>query len=454
MHISHAARGGDYGAVRGSVRVDVFDKEGTPSFYIQDAEVVEGDSGDVDLTFTVTLTSTSEYPVFVRWGTSKESTDTATPGVDYEAIDSRYNNIRFSSGESSKSVTVKVTGDEIDETDETLTVTLSDSRTRKGVFFVRGQPFFSRASATGTIIDDDTPSLVFSRETVTVTESSGTGRTATYTVALISQPTSAVSVSLSSGDEDTATISPATLTFTTANWQSGQTVTVTGVDDDVDNDPDRTTAISHTASGGDYGTVSEEVAVTVTDDDTRGLVYSRDSITVTEASGTSQTATYTVALTSQPTAAVTVSLSSDDEDAATVTPATLTFTAGNWKNGQTVTVTGVDDDMDNDPDRTTAISHTASGGDYGTVSGEVAITVTDDDARGLKISPGSAELTEAAGTDHTKDYTVALTSQPTAEGNSKSVLRRREGCDRLTRQSCLYHRKLENRSDGYCNSGR
>ena len=250
---------------------------------------------------------------------------------------------------------------------------------------------------------------------MTVTEASGSSQTATYTVALASQPTSAVTVSLSSGDEDAATVSPGTLTFTTTNWKNSQTVTVTGVDDDMDNDPDRTTAISHTASGGDYGSVSGQVAVTVTDDDTRGLKYSSDSITVTEADGTSQTATYTVALTSQPTAEVTVSLSSDDEDAATVSPGTLTFTTTNWQSGQTATVTAVDNEIDNDAERTTAISHTASGGDYGSVSGEVAVTVTDDDTRSISSSLGSVTLTEAAGTGHTKTYTVKLTSQPTAE---------------------------------------
>ncbi len=418
MFISHAVRGGDYGAVSGSVRVDVFDAEGTPSFYIQDAEVSEGDSGDVNLTFTVLLSPTHSRITGVDWAATKESTDTATPGIDYRANNdgSLGSSLRFGPNVSSQTLTVVVKGDKVDEDDETFSVTLGQTyHFLDGGYKIDDGPNLGRAAATGTIIDDDTRGLAFSSKTVTVPESSGTGRTATYTVALTSQPTAAVTVSLSSGDEDAATISPAKLTFTTANWQSGQTVTVGGVDDDLDNDPDRTTAISHTASGGDYGTVSGEVAVTVTDNDTSGLTFSRDSITVTEADGTSQTATYTVALTSQPTAEVTVSLSSGDEDAATVSPAKLTFTTTNWQSGQAVTVSGVDDDLDNVSDRTTAISHTASGGDYGTVSGEVAIAVTDDDTRGLRISLGSATLTEAAGTKHTATYTVALASRPTAE---------------------------------------
>ena len=47
---------------------------------------------------------------------------------------------------------------------------------------------------------------------------------------------------------------------------------------------------------------------------------------------------------------------------------------------QTVTVTGVDDPLDNDG-RATAITHTFSGGGYdGYNAGNVAVTLTDDDA--------------------------------------------------------------------------
>src|SRR2546427_11511608 len=50
-----------------------------------------------------------------------------------------------------------------------------------------------------------------------------------------------------------------------------------------------------------------------------------------------------VGLKSQPTADVTNGLSSSDLTEGTVTPASVTFTSGNWNTAQTVTVTGVDD---------------------------------------------------------------------------------------------------------------
>ena len=51
-------------------------------------------------------------------------------------------------------------------------------------------------------------------------------------------------------------------------------------------------------------------------------------------------------LNAQPTADVTIALSSSDTTEGTVLPASLTFTAANWNMPQTVTVTGVDDALD------------------------------------------------------------------------------------------------------------
>ena len=440
--IAHTAGGGDYGTVSGSVKVIVSDVGSTPRFYIEDADVSEGDSGEVNLTFTVLLSPTHDTNSVVNWTANKEGTDTATPGIDYRInndLSSLTGTLNVSPGESSQTLTVVVKGDEVDEDNETVTVTLGRTFTfylneaLQLTYEFKDPPGLGRAAATGTIIDDDTRGLAFSRETVTVTESSGTDRTATYTVALTSQPTSAVTVSLSSGDEDAATISPAKLTFTTANWRSVQTVTVSGVDDDLDSDSDRTTTIAHTASGGDYGTVSGEVAVTLIDDDNRGLVISAEAVVVSEAAGDEHTKTYTVALASQPTAEVRVSLSSGNTDAATVSPATLTFTPNNWKDAQEVTVTGVDDDVDQagaSTYRRTKISHAARGGGYDTISGSVRVIVSDDgstprfyieDAEVSEGDSGDVNLTFTVLLSPTSDRITSVTGRANIQDNSDTA---------------------------------
>ena len=60
------------------------------------------------------------------------------------------------------------------------------------------------------------------------------GGTATFMLALLTQPAAAVTVAVSSRDPGEGTASPSSLVFTTGNWNAARTVTVTGADDDVD----------------------------------------------------------------------------------------------------------------------------------------------------------------------------------------------------------------------------
>src|SRR5206468_3234090 len=71
---------------------------------------------------------------------------------------------------------------------------------------------------------------------ITVSPTSGlvtteSGGTATFTIVLNSQPSANVTVGLTSSDVTEGTVAPPSVTFTNANWNVAQTVTVTGVDD-------------------------------------------------------------------------------------------------------------------------------------------------------------------------------------------------------------------------------
>ena len=207
----------------------------------------------------------------------------------------------------------------------------------------------STQTVTFTIRDDDTAGF-------TVAETSGTsvtegGSTDTFTVVLDSKPTGNVVFALTDNDTDNSEISysPTTLTFTTGNWNSAQTVTVTGVDDAVD-DGDISSGITiaiNTGSTADsaYDSVSSQtVTVTTTDDDTAGFTIAETSSSTTVAE-TGSTDTFTVVLNSEPTGNVVFALTDNDTDNTEISysPTALTFTSGNWNSAQTVTVTGVDD---------------------------------------------------------------------------------------------------------------
>ncbi|MBA5249496.1 MAG: hypothetical protein FE834_08250, partial [Gammaproteobacteria bacterium] len=116
------------------------------------------------------------------------------------------------------------------------------------------------ANVTATVTDDDIKGVSNSETEVTLGETS----TATYTIKLNTQPTGNVTITPASNDMGAATVSGAMI-FTTTNWNTAQTVTVTGVNDSDSNNESVT--ISHTITGADYvGITSANVTATVTDD--------------------------------------------------------------------------------------------------------------------------------------------------------------------------------------------
>ena len=62
-----------------------------------------------------------------------------------------------------------------------------------------------------------------------------------------------MTIALSSSDTTEGTVSPASLTFTTADWNSAQTVTATGVDDAVADGNQSYSIVTASASSGDPG---------------------------------------------------------------------------------------------------------------------------------------------------------------------------------------------------------
>ncbi|MCY2987523.1 MAG: hypothetical protein NTY19_06625, partial [Planctomycetota bacterium] len=83
----------------------------------------------------------------------------------------------------------------------------------------------------GLFVEGTTPSLpgfTLSKATATVSEPNTTD---TFTVVLSKQPLTDVVFSVTSSDTGEVTAAPSTLTFTSANWNTAQTVTLTAADD-------------------------------------------------------------------------------------------------------------------------------------------------------------------------------------------------------------------------------
>ncbi len=252
------------------------------------------------------------------------------------------------------------------------------------------------------------------------------------------------------------------MTFTPRNWNSTQTVTVSAVDDNVDQDGNRREVIIHSASSADpnyHPIVVSHVTVTVLDDDIAGvsIMESDGSTSVSEAAGVGQTDTYTVALTSEPTGGVTVRIISSQSDTALVNSPgrfsdLLVFSRSNWSTPQTVTVTGVDDSVEQQVDRRVTISHSAISHDQaydGFSTPRLSVAMVDPDTGRVRAmeSDDSTSVKEAAGMGQWDTYMVALTSELTDKVTVR-ISSDMPGAATLSSATLTFHPLLGRGTDG------
>jgi|GEM_PF-2346317 len=236
-------------------------------------------------------------------------------------------------------------------------------------------------SMTATESDNDREILT-DRQTVSVPE----GGTVTFQVRLKAQPGSNVVVSVSrvSGDSDISVSSGSSLTFTTSNWSTYQTVTLAAAEDADAKDDVATIRCSAT------GWTGKDVTATENDND-REFITNTNAMTVPEKG----TASFQIKLKGQPSGSVVVTVArvSGDPDITVQSGAQLTFDSGNWNTYQTVTLAAAED--------ADAVNGTATIRCSATGWANKDITATEDDAQGslTVTSPNGGEKWEQ-GTSH------------------------------------------------------
>jgi hypothetical protein len=175
--------------------------------------------------------------------------------------------------------------------------------------------------------------------------------TATFTVVLLSKPTDDVSIPIQSDNTDEGTLTITSVDFTTSNWDTAQTVTVHGVDDDVaDGGIDYHVVLGKpTTTDAKYKAKEPpDVSLTNDDNDQASLNVNMPASNMTGEAAAADSVTFSVVLTSKPKAPITLALVSSNEAEGIVTaPASgsLMFDASNWSKAQSITVQGVDDTM-------------------------------------------------------------------------------------------------------------
>ena len=370
------------------------------------------------VTFTLTLVGQSAGDVTVDYATGEAGIldlFTARQGLAGATEDEDYagtsGTVTFTSGQTTKTVTVQVTDDDVSEDTEFFGFRISVPQGAD----LRGQR--SEDVADVGLVDDDARGVTIDPTSISLHEPAS-GQTAVvgaYTVKLSSSPTDTVTVTIGGGDPAVSlsgdTLTNNQLTFTTTNWNTAQTITVTPVKDD--NAVGETITLTHTLSGGDYaGIAADSVTVSLTDSDTRNLVLSEESLAVTEGDATG--VGYTVKLATRPSDTVTVTISGHDGadltlSGTTLTNNQLTFTTTNWGTAQTVTVKPGDDD--NTDDESETLAHTASGGDYVNITKDLPVSITDDGDPQVTFVPDAVtrEVNENTGANQNVGSPVTAT---------------------------------------------
>ena len=155
-----------------------------PAIEINDVSVAEGTSGTTPAVFTVSLSSASTEAVSVAYASADGS---ATAGSDYSAVSG---SLTFAPGETTKSITVLVTGDTVIEPDEAFFVNLS-SPTNATIARRQGQ---------GSILNHDPTLPALSINDVSVSEGTSGTRNAVFTVSLTPASAQTVTVTYATAD--------------------------------------------------------------------------------------------------------------------------------------------------------------------------------------------------------------------------------------------------------------
>lgn len=234
---------------------------------------------------------------------------------------------------------------------------------------------------------DDNPS---SQALVRVTPTTGLftaedGTTATFTVVLGQQPKSDVAISATSDDSSEGVVTPSSVTFTTSNWNTPQTFTITGQDDDLsDGDINYHIHLGPTQSSDPaYKNVAIPSLDVVNRDNDRykdpaGIAISPKNLTVYEGG----TAKLSTVLDVEPSSPVTLTFTASDASRATVEPSSITFNPSQYATQQSVAVIA---------------KRNGTAGDTADIDIQIKIASTDPRFNGLETSAFTVHIVDTEG---------------------------------------------------------
>lgn len=227
---------------------------------------------------------------------------------------------------------------------------------------------------------------------------------------LNAKPKSDVIITIKSDHNDRLSISSSSLTLSSTNWDTEQSVTFTAIDDHIANgDLDFSITINSSSCDSRFNDIKNTVQVKIKDNDEVGIIYDDSSIILNEG----KSVVRTFKLKSQPHADVILNISSDHNDKLTISSKQLIFTSSNWNINQSAIFTAIDDNIaSGDLSFNIKIKPSSTDTLYNNITENVIpITIKDNDIAGIIYDSTSAILNEGQYITRT----FKLKSQPTSD---------------------------------------
>ncbi|MBN3993629.1 MAG: PKD domain-containing protein [Nostoc sp. NMS2] len=371
--------------------VTILDDDAAPTLTIGDRIITEGDNGTLNVTYTINLNAPSGKPVSANYTTAD---GTATAGTDYTATNGI---VSFAPGETSKTITVQVLGDAIDEFDETFFLNLSDATNAT----------ITKNQAVTTILDNDAPpSITIGDRSITETDSGAIALT--YTISLDAPSAKPISVKYATADGTASAGNDYTATngiISFAPGETSKTITVQVIGDTID-EFDETFFLN--LSDATNATITKNQAVsTILDNDAPPSITIGDR-SITEGDSGTTSITYTVNLSTPSAKPISVKYATADGTASagndyTATNSTISFAPG--ETSKTITVLVLGDTID-EFDETFFLN--LSDATNATITKNQAVsTILDNDAP-PSITIGDRTITETDNGATSITYTISL----------------------------------------------
>ena len=207
-----------------------YDFEPTPprddfTLSIDDAQVVEGNSGTTNLVFTISLNRVVEADELVQYAFNTEDRtaeggpiDSGVLGPDYRP---GFSDMAFAPGEISRTLEIPVRGETVVEADETMAVILGSPNASGGSAIT-----ITDGEGIGTITNDDVAPPVLptlSINDTSVTEGNSGTQNATFTVSLSAPSATTVTVKYATSNGTASSSSDYTAKNGTVTFTPGQT---------------------------------------------------------------------------------------------------------------------------------------------------------------------------------------------------------------------------------------